>query len=42
MSKEKVIEKAKSDTKIISHIKSATILKEIYIPGKIFNIVIKT
>jgi len=41
MSKEKVIEKAKSDTKIISHIKSATILKEIYIPGKIFNIVIK-
>ena len=41
MSKEKVIEKAKSDTKIISHIKGATILKEIYIPGKIFNIVLK-
>ena len=42
MSKEKVIDMAKSDAKIISHIKNATIIKEIYIPGKIFNIVIKT
>ena len=42
MSKEKVIDMAKSDPKIISHIKNATIIKEIYIPGKIFNIVIKT
>ena len=42
MSKEKVIDMAKSDAKIISHIEHATIIKEIYIPGKIFNIVIKT
>ena len=42
MSKEKVIDMAKSDAKIISHIKNAKIIKEIYIPGKIFNIVIKT
>ena len=39
--KEKVIDMAKSDTKIISYLEGSTIIKEIYIPGKIFNIVIK-
>ena len=39
--KEQVIDMAKSDTKIISYLEGSTIIKEIYIPGKIFNIVIK-
>ena len=40
-SEAKVIEKAKSDDKIISYLKNTTIIKEIYIKGKILNIVIK-
>ena len=40
-SEAKVVEKAKSDDKIISYLKNTTIIKEIYIKGKILNIVIK-
>ena len=40
-SEAKVLEKAKSDDKIISYLKNTTIIKEIYIKGKILNIVIK-
>ena len=40
-SQAKVVEIAKSDDKIISYLKNTTIIKEIYIKGKILNIVIK-
>ena len=40
-SQAKVLEKAKSDDKIIPYLKNTTIIKEIYIKGKILNIVIK-
>ena len=36
-----VIEKAKADDKIASYLNNATIVKEIYVKGKILNIVIK-
>ena len=40
-SESEVISKAKSDDKIASYLKNTTIIKEIYIKGKILNIVIK-
>ena len=40
-SESEVIAKAKSDDKIASYLKNTTIIKEIYIKGKILNIVIK-
>ena len=40
-SESEVIAKAKSDDKIVSYLKNTTIIKEIYIKGKILNIVIK-
>jgi leucyl-tRNA synthetase len=40
-SEDEVIKKAKSDDKIASYLTNATIVKEIYIKGKILNIVIK-
>jgi leucyl-tRNA synthetase len=40
-SEDEVIEKAKSDDKIASYLTNATVVKEIYIKGKILNIVIK-
>ena len=40
-SESEVIAKAKSDDKIASYIKNTTIIKEIYIKGKILNFVIK-
>ena len=38
--KEKVIEKIKGDEKIIKYIKGKKILREIYVPNKIFNLVV--
>ena len=40
-SESEVIAKAKSDDKIASYLKNTTIIKEIYVKGKILNIVIK-
>lgn len=40
-SKEEVIEKAKEDENIFRFLENKTIVKEIFIPGKIFNIVVK-
>ena len=40
-SESEVIAKAKSDDKIVSYLRNTTIIKEIYIKGKILNIVIK-
>ena len=41
LSEDEVIKKAKLDDKIASYLKNTTIIKEIYIKGKILNIVIK-
>ena len=38
---DEVIKKAKLDDKIASYLKNTTIIKEIYIKGKILNIVLK-
>jgi len=40
-SETEVIEKAKADDKIASYLNNTTIIKEIYVKGKILNIVIK-
>ena len=40
-SEDEVIKKAKLDDKIASYLKNTTVIKEIYIKGKILNIVIK-
>ncbi|MGO1469807.1 MAG: leucine--tRNA ligase [Tissierella sp.] len=40
-SKEEVIEKAKDDENIFRFLEDKTVIKEIFIPGKIFNIVVK-
>ena len=41
LSEDEVIKKAKLDDKIASYLKNTTIIKEIYIKGKILNIVLK-
>ena len=41
LSKDEVVKKAKVDDKIASYLKNTKIIKEIYIKGKILNIVIK-
>ena len=41
LSEDEVIKKAKHDDKIASYLKNTTIIKEIYIKGKILNIVLK-
>ena len=40
-SKEEVIELIKSDEKIIEAVKNKSIIKEIYVPGKLVNLVVK-
>ena len=40
-SKEEVIAIAKADEKVISAIEGKTVIKEIVVPGKIVNIVVK-
>ncbi len=39
--KDEVIKKAKEDENIIKFLDGKTIIKEIFVPGKIFNIVVK-
>ena len=39
--KDKVLEMAKADEKIVSLLEGKTIVKEIYVPNKIVNIVVK-
>ena len=41
ITKEQAIAAAKSDEKVIAAIEGKTIIKEIYVPGKLINIVIK-
>jgi leucyl-tRNA synthetase len=40
-SKEEVLEKAKSDPKVAKWLEGKTIVKEIYVPGKIVNFVVR-
>jgi leucyl-tRNA synthetase len=39
-SKESVLQAAKSDEKVASHLAGKTVQKEIYIPGKLVNFVV--
>jgi len=39
--KDKILEEAKGDERVLQYIKTGKIIKEIYVPGKIINLVVK-
>ncbi len=40
-SKDEVLEKARTDANVVAHLEGKTVVKEIYVPGKLVNFVVK-